>query len=569
MRWILRHPEDLEDHGGPEGMPRLVARLLRSRCPAGPEAVRRFLEPSLDGLSDPFLLPGLRAAAERLDHAIKARERIYVFGDYDVDGMTSAALLARFLGGLGGQVRVRIPDRLTEGYGPTTLIIDEARACDAGVVVMVDCGTTAVDVIDYANGHGIDVIVADHHLPEPELPSAFALINPWREDSTYPFRDLAAVGVTTKLAEGISKLRSEQGRAAHEPYPLLDLTAIGSIADGMSLTDENRILVRAGLTLIRERPRPALRALIDSAGLDGPRISSMDVAFQIVPRLNAAGRMGDAGTALEMLMSEDVERCRFLAAVLDRHNLERRRLLDLVVGEATTMARPAVEQGEPIVLASANWHPGVLGIAASRLAERFALPAILLSVEEGIARGSGRTFGEIDLLDLVRSQAGELRTFGGHRAAVGLSVAVDRLESVRQGIVGRARQALSTLAGEERGLHVDARGALADVTPELMAWMDRLGPFGAGNPEPLLAFHGRVAGGVRVLKARHLRFDFTDGRTRHECIGFDLADRARDLGNAREEIHVAARVTWNTYRGESRLQLQLRDLSVDDPFRIG
>lgn len=569
MRWILRHPEDLEDQEGPDGMPRLIGRLLRSRCAPGTEAVQRYLEPSLDGLCDPFQLPDLHAAAERLDRAIQARERVYLFGDYDVDGMTSAALLARFLGSLGAQVRVRIPDRLTEGYGPSTLIIDEARAWGAQVLVMVDCGTTAVDVVNYANGHGLDVIIADHHLPEAALPDAYALINPWREDSIYPFRDLAAVGVSTKLAEGIWQLQGRTGRPTHDPFPLLDLTAIGSIADGMSLTAENRALVRAGMKLIRERPRPALRVLIDSAGLDGPRISSMDIAFQIVPRLNAAGRMGDAGTALEMLMSEDVERCRFLAAVLDRHNLERRRLLDLVVGEATTMARPAVERGEPIVLASAGWHPGVLGIAASRLAERFALPAILLSIEDGIARGSGRTFGEIDLLDLVRSQAGELRTFGGHRAAVGLSVAVERLESVRRGIVDRAGQTMPLPTGVERGLPVDARGELAEITPALMGWMDRLEPFGAGNPEPLLALRGRVAGGVRVLKARHLRFDITDGRTRHECIGFDLAERARDLGNTRGEIHVAARVTWNAFRGESRLQLQLRDLSVDDPFRIG
>jgi single-stranded-DNA-specific exonuclease len=550
-------------------MPRLIRRLVQLRGSSDPDRLRRFLDPALSDLRDPFGLPDLAKAAERLDHALRGRERVLVFGDYDVDGMTSAALLYRFLSALGGQVRVRIPDRLTEGYGPSTLMIDEARAWDAKVIVMVDCGTTAKDEIAYARGHGIDVIVADHHLPEEELPPAFALINPWRGDSTYPFRDLAAVGVTTKLAEGLWKLREAAGRPSHDPYALLDLTAIGTIADGMTLHDENRAAVRAGLELIRTRPRPAMRALIDSAGLDAERISSMDIAFQIVPRLNAAGRMGDAPAALEMLVSDDVERCRFLASVLDRHNIERRRLLEQVVSEAIALARDPVERGEPIVLASANWHPGVLGIAASRLAERFALPTILLSIEDGIARGSGRTYGDVDLLDLVRSQSGELRTFGGHRAAVGLSLERHRLDAVREGIAERARPALADIAGAERTLQIDARGSLDEVTPALLAWMDRLEPFGSGNPEPLLAFRGRVAGGIRVLRARHLRFDLADAGVRHECIGFDLGDRARDLANARGDVHVAARVGWNYFRGENRLQLQLKDLAIDDPFRIG
>jgi single-stranded-DNA-specific exonuclease len=550
-------------------MPRLIRRLIRLRGSADPDGIRRYLEPSLDDLRDPFGLPDLGKAAERLDRAIRTRERIFVFGDYDVDGMTSAALLLHYLSSLGGQVRARIPDRLTEGYGPSNLVIDEARAWGAGVVVMVDCGTTANDVIAYAGGHGIDVIVADHHLPERELPSAFALINPWREDATYPFRDLAAVGVTTKLAEGLWKLRGGAGGSTHDPYSLLDLTAIGTIADCMAMHDENRAMVRSGLERIRSRPRPALRALIDSAGLDAGRVSSMDIAFQIVPRLNAAGRMGDAAAALEMLLSEDVERCRFLASVLERHNIDRRRLLEQVVGEATTLAREPVEKGEPIVLASADWHPGVLGIAASRLAERFALPTILLSIEKGIARGSGRTYGDVDLLDLVRSQAGELRTFGGHRAAVGLTLETVRLDAVREGIALRARPALAEMAGEQRALQVDVRGRLDEVTTELMGWLDRLEPFGAGNPEPVLAFQGRVVGGIRVLRGRHLRFDLAAAGARHECIGFDLGERARELAGARGDVHIAANVTRNYFRGEDRLQLQLKDLAIDDPFRIG
>ncbi len=544
-------------------MPALVRKILAARGVGSSEQIDRHFASPESGILDPFLLPDMEAAVSRLTAALAARETVLIFGDYDVDGMTSVAWLARFLRSRGGEVAVRVPHRISDGYGLSSRVIDRAAEAGARVVVAVDCGTTAFEACDMAAGRGVDLIIADHHQPDHELPRPLALVNPWRRDSIYPSPDLAAVGVVTKLGQALSARLALDGADARD---LLDLTAVGTVADSVSLTGENRALVRLGLESIRRGPRPAIAAILETAGIEASRVGAGEIAFQIAPRLNAAGRLASPETALDLLLCDDPQRCRARAAELEKLNLERRALLDRVVRDAEERVLNESGSGASLIaLASAEWHPGVLGIAASRLVERFGVPTILMSVDGGIVRGSGRTAGEIDLLEWLRPSADGLRSFGGHRAAIGLSMKEEVLSEFIRRLNERADR-LPPPVG--KGLTIDARAELSEIDEDLLRWFDRLEPFGAGNEEPLLAVKGRLAGYPRVLKQKHLKFDITDGVARRECIAFQMGERARSIEAYDGEIHVAVRVTRNSFRGEDRLQLQVKDLSIDDPFRI-
>jgi single-stranded-DNA-specific exonuclease len=434
-----------------------------------------------------------------------------------------------------------------------------------------DSGTTAHQEIARAAELGLDVIVADHHQPEETLPSARAVVNPWREESRYPFRDLSAAGVATKIAEGLWRSRRREGVEASPPWSLLDLTALGTVADSVNLTDENRLFVAQGLQRLRRRPRPGLQSLIDVSGLAHERIGSQDLAYQIVPRLNAGGRLGDTQSSLDLILCEDPVEGRRIAKVLEGHNVKRRKLLEEVVREAGGAAEretgPA--NGEPLVLWSESWHQGVLGIAAARLAERFGVPTVLLSVDGELARGSGRTAGHWDLLALLRRNASILRSFGGHRAAAGLTLASEGLSGLREGMLSAARETPDLLGPPEKLLTIDARADLKEVDFSLLDWMDRMEPFGRGNDQPLLAVRGRVAGAVRILKEKHIRFELASEGQRRECIGFHMRDRLDELLSSDGEVHLAVAAVRNIFRGEQRLQLTVKDIALHDPFEDG
>ncbi|MBD3163048.1 MAG: single-stranded-DNA-specific exonuclease RecJ [Candidatus Eisenbacteria bacterium] len=567
MRWVARCTDgEAPSHGS--AIPRVVRLLLDQRGLCGPDPTGAPAVPSLEDRADPFELPDLRVAAERIARALRDAEPIYVFGDYDVDGITSAALLTRGLERMGGRVRTRVPNRLTDRYGLSRTAVEEAAAWGGSLIIAADSGTSALEEIALASRLGLDVIVADHHQPGPELPPAQALVNPWRSDSRYPFPDLSAAGVVTRLLEGLVRLG---GTAGYDPREDLDLSALGTVADSVPLQGENRILVHHGLQRIRANPRPGLRALIDATRIDPSWITATDLAYQIVPRLNAAGRLGDSETALALLLSDALPECRRLAAVLQRHNEERKELLEQVVRQATAGAEadPAVASGMPLVLQGEGWHPGVLGIAAARLAERFSVPTILLTVEDGVSRGSGRTARGCDLLALVEDAAGSLRTYGGHRAAIGLTMESGRFDQFRERVLETARRTPGVVGGGERILEVDLRATLAELDFPLLDWLDRLEPFGVGNEEPVFAVRGRVAGPIRILKERHLRFDLIDKGEQRECIAFNFADRAGELRVPERTVHVAASVTRNRYRGRERLQLTVRELAIEDPFGDG
>ncbi|MDM7915859.1 MAG: single-stranded-DNA-specific exonuclease RecJ, partial [Candidatus Eisenbacteria bacterium] len=494
---------------------------------------------------------------------IHAGETIFVFGDYDVDGVTSAALLTRHLTSLGGNVVARVPDRMRDGYGLSLRIVEEAAQAGATLLITADCGTGSIAEAMRARELGCDLIVADHHRPGPDLPPGAAVVNPWRADSVYPFPHLAAAGVVTKLLEGLWRHRRARGAKDPRLGPLLDLSAIGTIADNVPLTGENRALAFHGLARMRARPRPAIAALFRIAGVDFDRAGAGEIGYQIAPRLNAAGRIGSAKLALDLLLCDDPERCHRLAASLEGQNLLRKELLDQVLQEAGE--RAVLEESDgPLVLGSDRWHPGVLGIAAARLAERHGRPTILLGGEGERWRGSGRTVRGCDLHSLVLAASASLEAFGGHAAAVGLTLSRERLPEFRSQLA-EAYRAGGHGGPVERSLTVDALADLHEVDRTLLDWLERMEPFGQGNPPPVVAVRGRTIG-VKILKDRHVRFQVDDGRTRVDCIGFQLAGSHAWLSGCGSEVHVAGTPCRNVFRGEERLQFEVRDIVREDPF---
>lgn len=569
MRWILKEVDPHEDLPGPRGLPRLVHRLLRSRGIHDEQDARRFLQPKIEDLLDPWSLPDIDAAIERIDRAVDRAETIFLFGDYDLDGIASIALLCRCLRSVGGRVHVRVPERFTDGYGLSTPILEEARSLGATLLVMADSGTNAIAEVAAARGMGIDVVIADHHQPGDGLPPATALVNPWRADSCYPFPDLCASGVVTKILIGLCARRSARGASTADPLSLLDLTSLGTLADSVALQGENRIFVRQGLRILRNHPRPALSALLDLAAVTPGRVTSSDLAFQVVPRLNAAGRLGQAARSLELLLCDDPDRCYRLAAVLEEANARRKVLLDEVVRDAIARAEREgeVERGEPLVLESELWHAGVVGIAAARLAERFGVPVLLLASDGMISRGSGRGPAGVDLLEILREASGPLQRFGGHRSAVGLTLKSADFPRFQEAMRCAFRSLPSPPERKDPVVEIDARASLGEIDRLFLDCIDRFEPFGSGNREPVLALRGTITGPVRVLKDRHLRFDLAEGGVRRECIGFDLSNRLGPrLERGAGELHVAAVASRNVYRGEERIQLTVKDIAEHDPF---
>jgi single-stranded-DNA-specific exonuclease len=563
-RWVVPAQNltpEWETAGRELGIPRPGLIALWNRGLRTAEDATRFLDPRLEHLADPYLLTDVALTVRRLRQALAGGERIAVFGDYDVDGMTAIALWARFLRFLGAAVEVLVPDRMQDGFGISRRAVDEANARGATVLVVNDCGTTAHQAADRARELGIDLLVADHHVPEGPLAAVFALVNPQRAGETYPTRDLAAVGVAFKILQA---LVGEIGPKSAQDYLLrqLDLVALGTVADVVPLRGENRVLVHFGLEELRERPSAAISALVRHAGLQDKLLDAGHLAYSLAPRLNASGRLGAPERALRLLITDDPAAADLLAGFLEEDNRERRRLNERVLADALRQigSTPAGGAGQLIVLASHDWHPGVLGIAASRLVERFRVPAILISLQGQPARGSGRTPPGVDLLELIASSSRHLSAYGGHRQAVGLSLPPDQFESFRRDVCLAAHR--TGLVASENVLNVDGELDPTQCDLETVRWLEQLAPFGAGNPEPL--FLGRaVCRDARVQQGRHLRFRAGSGHLAADCIGFGLGARASELPSGGAVLEFVYHPTINRHRGADQVQLKLRE------FRLG
>ena len=541
-----------------------VARLLVQRGLSDPDGARRFLNPSLDDLHDPSLLTDLDRAVERLLGAVARREPIAVHGDYDADGVSSTVMLRRALELLGADVTHFIPERLRDGYGLQAETVERLQANGIRVMVSVDCGIRSIAAAKRARELGVDLIVTDHHEPETTLPPAFAVINPRRPDCAYPDKDLAGVGVTFKLVQALCQ---RTGRTAWL-QGFVKLAAIGTLADAVPLRGENRVLARVGLDRLSAGPHTVgLQALLDASGLTGRRIDSEDVAFQVAPRINAAGRMSSADLATRLLLATrpaEAADARELAAALDAENARRREEEAAIVADARRVIErdPDIGAQNLLVVWAAGWHRGVVGIVASKLVETFARPAIVLSVDGEEAHGSGRSIPGFDLLAALEDSADLFVRFGGHKQAAGMVVESGRLKELRRRLGAYANERLEPEDLVPR-LTVDAPLPLTDVREALLRDLAALEPFGRGNVRPVFqAAPVEVTEGPRTMSKRHLRMKIRQGRATFPAVAWRAAERAAVFEHHRAGLNLAFSLNESVYRGNAFMQLFIADATA-------
>mgnify|MGYP001571461109 FL=1 len=539
------------------------ARLLVQRGYDAPEAARHFLRPRRADLHDPASLPDIAAAVERLVTAVHRGEPVFVHGDYDVDGQCATAVLTRVLRRAGATAVPFVPHRLRDGYDLSGAGVRAAAAAGARVLVTLDCGTTALEAVRDARSAGMDVIVVDHHLPGPEWPDALALVNPRRPDSRYPFPELCGAALAWKLALALATaLELPDGI----PWRLLDLVALATVADLVPLTGENRAIVRLGLKVMAETRWIGLAALLAEAGLTGKTLRAGHLGFALGPRLNAAGRVGEAMDGLRLLLTDDPGEAVALAAQLDRQNVERQALDQRTLDEALALLEgqydPARDAG--VVLAREGWHPGVIGIVASRVQERLARPIFLVALSGDVGKGSGRSVSGCDLHAALARCAPLLEKWGGHRMAAGLTIRRDRVAEFRDAFNAACGEQVSTdtLVPTQR---VDVVLTVGDLTAELERLLRALEPTGVGNPGPVFGLEGlRLQGGLRRMGDRHVRFTLTDGSSSLETVAFGTREEVeRVVAAARGPLRAAIRLERDTWQGRDRLEGRLVGLAAE------
>ena len=569
-RWRARLDDDRAALGLAQrlGVPEIVARVLAARG-IDADTAPAFLDPRLrEQLPDPAHLKDMDAAASRLAGAVQAGEIIAVFGDYDVDGATGSALLNRFFTAAGAKVRVYIPDRQREGYGPNAPALLRLKAEGAAVVVTVDCGITAHVPLATATEAGLDVIVVDHHIAEPRLPTAVAVVNPNRLDETTPHRQLAAVGVAFLLAVAANRKLREAGwyavRAEPSLLELLDLVALGTVCDVVPLTGLNRVFVTQGLKVLAQRRNVGLVALADAAHIQ-QRCDVYHLGFILGPRVNAGGRVGEAELGTRLLTTSDPDEARVLAQRLDGYNRERQAIEAQVLEAAIAQIEGAGGPGPFIFVAGEGWHPGVIGIVAGRLREKYERPTFVVALADGIGKGSGRGALGVDLGSTVIAarEAGLLINGGGHANAAGLTVAAPRIAELKDFLTERITAQMVTA---QPTLGFDGALSLGAATTDLIQSLGRVGPFGVGNPEPRFAFPFVHVAKADVVGERHVRCFLADQRggrisgIAFRAVGSPLGDMLRDGTGL--SLHLAGRLRADEWQGQTRVQLHIEDAAT-------
>lgn len=552
--WLLPAQDyrTTEALAGTLGISPVTAALLLEREVHTAEEAVRFLSPSLRQLFDPFLMTDMTAATERISLARVRQEKVLVFGDYDVDGISAAAILLRGLRRFGIEsVDADMPDRLIEGFGLAPEHVEQAAAGGYQLIITVDNGISALHAAQRARELGISLIVTDHHKPEPELPEAVAVINPQREPPGHPARGLCGAGVAFKLCTALNGTPND-----------LDLAALGTIADIVPLRGENRVIAALGLRHMRKHRRVGLRVLSRVAERPIETVSSEDISFVLVPRLNAAGRLEDARTALRLLLCEDEAEAVRLARELDQTNRQRQEIEQAVFNDAVAEIDAWVQPDRcSIVVARAGWHPGVIGIVASRLLQRYQRPVFVLSLDEsGMARGSGRSGPNFDLMAAMASCGDLFEKYGGHRAAAGFTLRAERVTEFRERFEEAAR---TQFGGMPRPvpLQIDAISTLSLLNSRLIAELNQLQPFGEGNRQPVLAAFGVriVPGSVKIFKNDHVAFRFSQERSVCSAIWFRGAERFWQ-GNFSTEVDVAFMLESSSYRGDTPVRMKVVDI---------
>ena len=546
-------------------VPRVIAQILLNRGVGTFDEARYFLKPTMDDLHNPFLMAGMDQAIERIASAIQKNEHIMIFGDYDVDGTTSTTLLYLTIKLLTDQVSYFIPDRLKEGYGLSIYGIQLAKERGAGLILAVDCGITANKEVDQARLMGLDVIIIDHHVPGETLPDAVAVLNPKRMDCDYPFKELCGVGLAYKVAQALAE---QVGLPDHAVYTHMDLVALGTTADIVPLRDENRVLTKYGLAMIQQTKKPGLQALINAVGLKQKEIVTGHVVFGLAPRINAAGRMGDANRVVRLLTTENREEADQLAEELNMENVRRRQQDSVAFEEARDVVEndAFLSEANGIVLASERWHPGIIGIVASRMVEAFSRPVVMIAMNGDTGRGSARTMGDFHLYNAIKECADLLIQFGGHHHAAGLSIARENVTAFQQ----RFHEVVTANATPEDfipRLNIDSEIEFDEVTPRLMKLLKMLGPFGPDNNHPVLVSRNlTLVGAPNIIGSEktHLKFKVRQKNHVIDAIGFGMADYADQLRAQPNRVHLAYTLEENTWHGKTSTQLRIKDIVVGD-----
>lgn len=533
----------------------LLATILVNRNITEKEDIRLFLEPTRGDFHNPFLITDMEKAVERIIKAIENQEKVTIYGDYDVDGITSITVLKSFLQDRGLAVESYIPNRLEEGYGLNKQAIEKIAQNGCELMITVDCGISAIEEINYANSLGIETIVTDHHEPGNELPKALAVIDNKRKDSTYPFRELAGVGVVFKVTQAIGM---KLGLKEEEYLKYLDIVCVGTISDIVPLVNENRVIAKLGLMLIRQTKNIGLRSIINSSGYT--KIDSNSISFGIAPRINACGRMGKAEEALELLMSKNYNQVSELTQRLNEHNRIRQETEKNIFENAVKQIEEEhLENNNAIIVGGHNWHHGVIGIVSSKITEMYFKPSILLSFEEdGIGKGSGRSIPGFDLHDALMQCMDTIEKFGGHSMAVGITVRKEKFKLFREEFEKIAEAA--HIDEIMPVIQVDSKIEIKDINKEMVESLKQLEPFGEGNRMPVFVFKNLKIDSIRALsEGKHLKMTLKDNNTIINSIGFNLGHLAEEY-RIGDKIDVVGVLEINSFNGVDSLQINMKDM---------
>ena len=533
---------------------KLLATILVNREIVEEDRIRKFLQPTRDDFHNPFLMPDMDIAVDRVIKAMEDKEKIMIYGDYDVDGITSISVLQKFLIERGIEVESHIPNRLEEGYGLNKRAISQIYDKGYRLMITVDCGISATEEIEFANSLGITTIITDHHEPLEELPKALAIIDAKRKDNKYPFNQLAGVGVVFKF---IQALGMKLGLEEKEYLKYLDLVCVGTISDIVPLIDENRVIAKLGLKLVNVTKNLGLKCLLESAGYK--KIDSNTVSFGVAPRVNACGRMGHETEALDIFLSNDINEVKALSDKLNEYNKVRQETEKNIVEKALAMIEENKEnEKSAIVLGSEGWHHGVIGIVSSKITEMYFKPSILVSFEDGIAKGSGRSVPGFDLHEGLCKCSNYLEKYGGHEMAVGLTLKEENFEDFKK--------AFQQVAKEEKVenilpvIYIDGIVTAEDIKPEFVKQLTNLEPFGEGNKVPLFAYKGLKINSIRALTdGKHLKLTLKDDNLIVDAIGFNMGSLV-DEYRIGDKIDVVGVLEINSFNGMENVQINLKDV---------
>ena len=543
----------------------IVSQILINRGITTPDDAKKFLFPSLEQLHNPFLMKDMERGVDRIVEAISRKEKMVVYGDYDADGITSTVILVKFLREIHDNTTYYIPERIEEGYGLSKTAIDKFRKDGIKLVITVDCGISNHEEIAYAVSSGIDIIVTDHHEVPDILPDCSAVINPHRSDCLFPFKSLAGVGVAFNLLIALRGKLRNLGFWKDRKYPnlreYLDLVAIGTIGDIVPLVDENRVFSKTGLGVASNTGRVGLKALITISGIREKTVSSESAAFRLIPRINAAGRIGSPEDAVELLLTEDEGQAAMLAQRLDSYNKKRQEMEKIILDEILEKINTIVDidKSDSLVFASHEWHPGIIGIVASKLVDRYYRPAVLISIKDGIGKGSGRSIVEFNLYGGLKNCSSLLLSYGGHRYAAGISI--------REEDIGKFSKTLDRAVREEIGdeklapqTTIDALCGLDEIDYNLVSQIEMLAPFGSMNPEPVLCAKNIKISSLTTVGNNHLKMRASGDKTHYDTIWFNKGHLSGLLSGS--TVDIAFTPQTNHWNGKSSIQLKIKDASA-------